>query len=87
MKNTFNRFNTAEVNLKTQQQTLQNEKQKWKNKTNKKKLGDKNPPKSKKLKWVVGQLHLVHVKLRSLKETGEKGREKYTWRMNQLKFF
>lgn len=28
MKNTFNRFNTAEVNLKTQQQTLQNEKQK-----------------------------------------------------------
>lgn len=31
MKNTLsgiNRFNTAEVNLKTQQQTLQNEKQK-----------------------------------------------------------
>lgn len=49
VKNTLsginNRFNTAEANLKTQQQTLQNEKQ-----GKKKKLGYKNPPKSKKLK-------------------------------------
>ena len=56
-------------------------------KQNKTKLGDKTPPKPKELKWVVGQLHLVYVKLRSLKETGEKGREQYTWRTKQLKFF